>query len=58
MCGFEASIRDGLKLIVEGCTNARYKKTMVCCSNPVCDIIAHAHSGGKNKRFISMSRVS
>ncbi len=52
VCGFETSIRDGLKLIVEGCTNARCKKNMVCCSNPGCNIMAYVHSGGENKRFI------
>ncbi len=52
MCGFETSIRDGLKLTVEGCTDARCKKNMVQCSNPECDIIAHAHINAENKRLI------
>ncbi len=52
VCGFETSIREGLKLTVEGCTDARCKKNMVCCSNHGCNIIAHVHSSGENKRFI------
>ncbi len=52
MCGFGTSIREGLKLTVEGCTDARCKKNILCCSNPGCNIIAHVHSSGENKRFI------
>ncbi len=52
VCGFETSMRNGLKVTVEGCTDARCKKNMVQCSNPTCDIIAHSHMDGENKRFI------
>ncbi len=51
VCGFETSIRDGLKLKFEGCTDARCKKSMVCCSNPGCNIKAHAHINGESKNF-------
>ena len=52
VCGFETSIRKGLKVTVKGCTDARCKKNMVQCSDPTCDIIAHSHMDGENKRFI------
>ena len=28
------------------------QKNMVCCSQPGCDVVAHAHRSGENKRFI------
>ncbi len=58
VCGFETSIREGLKLIVEGSTDDRCKKNMVCCSSPGCDIIAHAHIGQEKRYLISMFQVS
>ncbi len=52
VCRFKTSIRDGLKLTDEGCTDARCKKNMVCSSNPGCNIMVHVHSSGENKRLI------
>ncbi len=51
VCGFETSIKERLKLKVEGCTDARGKKK-VCCSNPGCEMLNICILALKNKQFI------